>query len=41
MGKPSGSLSRDDIENMRRGRKGGNNGNDWKYSGKRGIIIDI
>jgi hypothetical protein len=41
MSKPSESLTREDIENMRRGRKSSNNGNDWRYSGKRGKIIFI
>ena len=36
LSQPSDSLSRDDIENIRRGRKGDNNGNDYKYRGKRG-----
>ncbi len=39
LSQPSDSLSRDDIENMRRGRKGGHNGNDFNYKGKRGIFI--
>ncbi len=41
MSKPSESLTREDIENMRRGRKSSNNGNDWRYGGKRGKIIFI
>lgn len=40
LSQPSDSLTREDIENMRRGRKGGNNnGNDFRYKGKRGILF--
>ena len=41
LSQPSDSLSREDIENMRRGRKGGHNGNDFNYKGKRGNYISL
>ena len=36
MGKPSDTLSREDIDNMRRGKKPSHNGNDYNYKGSRG-----
>jgi hypothetical protein len=37
MQKPSDQLTRDDVNDMRRGKKpGGHNGNDWRYRGSRG-----
>jgi len=37
MSKPSDQLTRDDVNDMRRGSKpGGHNGNDWRYRGSRG-----
>lgn len=34
-GKPSDSLTREDIDNIRHKRKFDHNGNDYKYKGKR------
>ena len=40
MQKPSDQLTKDDVNDMRRGNKpGGHNGNDWRYRGSRGKII--
>jgi hypothetical protein len=37
LNKPSDSLTREDINTMRRGNQpGGHNGNDWRYRGGRG-----
>ena len=36
LNKPSGSLTNEDINDIRHKRKSNNNGNDWKYQGKRG-----
>lgn len=36
MGKPSDTLTREDIDNIRHKRKANHNGNDWNYKGKRG-----
>lgn len=42
LNKPSDSLSRDDISNMRRGNQpSGHNGNDWRYGGSRGMFCII
>jgi hypothetical protein len=38
MGKPSDTLSREDIDNMRRGKKPSHNGNDYNYKGSRGTL---
>lgn len=35
MTKPSDALSLDDLDDIRHGRPPRNNGNDWKYKGKR------
>lgn len=36
MTKPSDTLSRGDLDDIRHRRKPDNNGNDWKYRGGRG-----
>jgi hypothetical protein len=41
LSQPSDSLTRDDIENIRRGRQSENNGNDYRYKGKRGNYLFI
>lgn len=35
LNKPSDSLTREDIDDIRHKRKPSNSGNDWKYKGKR------
>ncbi len=39
LSQPSDSLTREDIDNMRRGRNPGHRGNDFRYKGKRGTIL--
>jgi hypothetical protein len=40
LSKPSDSLTRDDINNIRRGNNpDGHNGNDFRYRGSRGILL--
>lgn len=41
LNKPSDSLSRDDINDMRRGNNPRNNGNDYRYQGSRGKSLDM
>lgn len=35
LNKPSDMLTREDIDNIRHKKRPGDNGNDWRYKGKR------